>query len=109
MEINLKTGQVIKIISLIPKAFHATGLTGKLPGSNKSTDIKIYFSDNIKDLENKNFGSLDYVQFKPDNGKSKDSYKPVYNCLDKAYNYCFIETDKPGTSSTEIVLHFEGI
>jgi len=109
MDIHLKTQEVIKIISLIPKAFHATGLTAKLYGSNKPLDIKIYFSDVLKDLESKNFGSLDYIQFKPDAGKSKDHYRPVYNSLDKAYQYCFIETDKPGATSSEVVLHYEGL
>jgi|GEM_PF-2573667 len=109
MDIHLKTEQVVKIISLIPKAFHAISLTLRIQGNAKPAEVKIYFSDTKKDLEDRNFSDLAYVQFKTDPGKSKDSYKPVYNCLDKAYEYCFIETGKPGSASSEAVLFYEGM
>jgi hypothetical protein len=109
MHIQLKTGQIIKIITLIPKAFHATHLTVALTGSAKPTEIKIYFSYSIKDLENKNFDDLPYIQFKSESSKPKDNFKPVYNTLDKAYDYCFIETDKPAAAPFEVVLHYEGM
>lgn len=109
MELTLKTAEIIKIITLIPKAFHAIRLTAGFKGAQKPSDIKIYFSDSKKDLETKNFSDLAYIQFKADPIKSKDSFKPVYNCLDKAYEYCFIETDKPMTSSFEVVLFYEGM
>lgn len=109
MEIKLKIGQVIKIINFIPKAFHAKYLTVNLTGSNKPTDIKIYFSYTSKDLETKNFSDLAYIQFKADSDKSKSNFKPVYNCFDKAYDYCFIETDKPSAIDAELVLHYEGV
>ncbi len=109
MDIHLKIGEITKIIALIPKAFHATQLTVTLSGNNKPGDIKIYFSYSAKELENKNFGDLPYIQFKPDPLKSKNSFKPVYNSLDKAYDYCLIETDKPAAASSEIVLYYEGL
>ncbi len=109
MDIHLKIGQVIKIISLIPKAFHATHLTAAASGNNKPTDIKIYFSYGAKDLENKNFDDLPYIQFKPDPGKIKNNFKPVYNSLDKAYDYCLIETDKPAAVNSDVILYYEGI
>ncbi len=109
MDIKLKVGEIIKIISLIPKAFHATQLTVALVGNNKPTDIRIYFSNSKADLENKNFADLPYIQFKSDPDKPKHNFKPVYNDLDKAYDYCFIETDKPAAISSEVVLYYEGL
>ena len=75
----------------------------------RASFIKIYFSYTVKDLENKIFFDLPYIQFKPDADKSKFNFKPVYNCLDKAYDYCFIETDKPSAVDSELVLYYEGI
>ena len=109
MDVHLKIGEVIKIINLIPKAFHATHLTVSLLGNNKPTGIRIYFSYGKTDLESRNFEDLPYIQFKPDPDKSKYAFKPVYNSLDKAYDYCFIETDKPSAISSEVVLHYEGM
>ena len=109
MTTPLKIGQVIKIITTIPKAFHATHLTVPLTGSNKPTDIRIYFSDGKADLENKKFDDLAYIQFKSDPEKSKFNFKPIYNCLDKAYNYCLIEADRPGAMDAEVVLHYEAL
>ena len=108
MDVHLKIGEVIKIINLIPKAFHATHLTVTSVGNNKPHDIKIYFSYGKTDLENKNFGDLPYIQFKSDPDK-KNNFKPVYNSLDKAYDYCMIETDKPAAISSEVVLYYEGM
>ena len=109
MDVHLKIGEIVKIISLIPKAFHATHLTVGLTGNAKPTDIRIYFSYGKTDLENKNFDDLPYIQFKPDPDKPKHNFKPVYNSLDKAYDYCLIETDKPGAIASEVVLHYEGL
>ena len=109
MDVHLKIGEIIKIINLIPKAFHAKHLTTTLVGSSKPTDIKIYFSYGKTDLENKNFDDLPYIQFKSDSSKPKDNFKPVYNNLDKAYDYCLIETDKPSALTSEVVLHYEGM
>ncbi|PBQ33866.1 hypothetical protein CNR22_19450 [Sphingobacteriaceae bacterium] len=109
MEIRLKIGEVIKIISFIPKAFHAKHLTVNLAGSSKPGDIKIYFSYGKTDLETRNFDDLAYIQFKADPEKSKFNFKPIYNSLDKAYDYCFIETDKPAAIGSELVLVYEGI
>jgi len=109
MNVQLKIGEVIKIISLIPKPFHATHLTLAVAGSNKPNDIKIYFSYGKADLEHKNFDDLPYIQFKADPGKSKVNFIPIYNTLDKAYDYCLVETDKPGALGSELVLSYEGM
>ena len=109
MEVRIKIGEITKIISLIPKAFHAKHLVVNLTGSSKPTDIKIYFSYGKSDLENKNFDDLAYVQFKADSEKSKVNFKPVYNSFDKAYDYCLVETDRPAANGTEITLVYEGI
>jgi len=109
MDVRLKIGEIIKIISLIPKAFHATHLSTALIGNSKPMDIKIYFSFGKSDLENKNFDDLPYIQFKSDSSKPKDNFKPTYNSLDKAYDYCLIVTDKPAANSSEVVLYYEGM
>jgi len=109
MEIRLKIGEVIKIISFIPKAFHAKHLTVNLAGSSKPTDIKIYFSYGKGDLETKNFDDLAYIQFKAEPEKSKFNFKPIYNSFDKAYDYCFIETDKVSAIGTEVILVYEAL
>ena len=109
MEIRLKIGEVIKIISFIPKAFHAKHMTSNLTGNSKPTDIKIYFSYGKNDLETKNFDDLAYIQFKADADKSKFHFKPVYNNFDKTYDYCFIETDKTTAIGSEVVLFYEGL
>jgi len=109
MEIHLKIGEITKIIALIPKAFHATHLGVTLTGNSRPMDIKIYFAYSRKDLEDRNFDDLPYIQFKSDSYKPKNSFKPVYNSLDKAYDYCLIETDKPAAMGADVVLHYEGL
>jgi hypothetical protein len=109
MDIHLKTGQIIKIISLIPKPFHARHLIVTSPGGSRLSAIKIYFSDTKKELENKNFDDLAYIEFKPDASKAKDKFTPVYNNLEKAYEYCWIETNKPEAEPLEIVMDYEGL
>jgi hypothetical protein len=109
MEVILKIREITKIISLIPQRFHATGLTVKLTGSNKPTDVRIYFAERKNDLENQNFRNSPYIQFKADHDKPKNGFKPVYNSLDKAYDYCFIETDKPLAIASEVLLYYEGL
>lgn len=109
MEIRLKIGEITKIISLIPKAFHAKHLVVNLSGSSKPTDIKIYFSYGKSELEHKNFDDLAYIQFKADSEKSKVNFKPTYNSFDKAYDYCLVETDRAAANGAEIILVYEGI
>src|SRR5688572_14200823 len=104
MEVQLKTGEVINIIRLIPKPLHALGLTLRDAGQ-KPKDIKIYFSDVRQELVDKSFDSLPYIQFKADPLKSKSHYKPVYNDLEQAHQFCFIQTDVTHGVNSEVVLH----
>jgi hypothetical protein len=109
MKVSLKTGEVIKIISLIPKAFHALSLTIPLKDMGRSTtDIKMYFSDSKLDFRIENYDNLAYIQFKSEGIKSTGNFKPSYNNLEKAYEYCFITTDKSVALTAEVVLFYEG-
>jgi hypothetical protein len=81
-----------------------------VPNNGAPVDLKMYFADSAKELLVEDFSQLPYVQFKHDRGsKTKINYKPSFNSLEGAYNYCIIGSSRSGALSADVVLFYEGV